>query len=337
MMEAYALQLKFHVDHLAQLDSLIVPGEQSPVGKYFLPPEAISPLQSAAPAFSPGIMEISSMDTSTGIVNAVILGIITGDQSLIPEVIVGETALDTTTTHLTWIDGSSVSFPGNSVDFNANQLDSVHFFIGQMVPPNPVNETDSLVIQIAYMVGSYTLPDSTIEPVNLLTPATFTVNRNYLIVDSTVLGSLHPFRYDEQQQQWVSLDTLSGFGKDTLAFEISRTGIYGLGGTSNTVIPTEIKNDNPNTTLPKTFALEQNYPNPFNPVTTIRYQIPQAEKVTLILYDILGRQVRELVNENQAAGFYTVRFDASGLSSGIYFYQLKAGSFTQIRKMLLAK
>lgn len=133
------------------------------------------------------------------------------------------------------------------------------------------------------------------------------------------------------------MDTLQGFGGDTLAFEITRTGIYGFGGKSNSLIPTAIKPDDLTTSPPATFALEQNYPNPFNPVTTIRYQIPQAENVKLIVYDILGRRVKVLVNEHQNAGYYTLKFDASDLSSGIYFYQLKAGSFTQVRKMLLTK
>jgi hypothetical protein len=85
------------------------------------------------------------------------------------------------------------------------------------------------------------------------------------------------------------------------------------------------------------FHLFQNYPNPFNPTTTINYQIPKAGFVSLKVFDILGKEVAELVNKEKVAGRYEVQFDASKLSSGIYFYQLITKSFTQTRKMLLLK
>ena len=85
------------------------------------------------------------------------------------------------------------------------------------------------------------------------------------------------------------------------------------------------------------FSLSQNYPNPFNPTTTISYQLPEKSIVTLKVYDILGREIAELVNESKEAGNYKVTFDASNLSSGIYYYQIKAGNFVQSRKMLLIK
>jgi hypothetical protein len=89
--------------------------------------------------------------------------------------------------------------------------------------------------------------------------------------------------------------------------------------------------------LPTSFALEQNYPNPFNPSTNIRYDIPSGGSVSLRVYDLLGREVATLVNETQAPGRYTVRFDGSSLSSGIYFTRLQAGTFVTMRKMMLVK
>jgi hypothetical protein len=85
------------------------------------------------------------------------------------------------------------------------------------------------------------------------------------------------------------------------------------------------------------FTLEQNYPNPFNPSTTIGYSVPAASKVNLKVYDMLGREVAVLVNETMPAGGYEVKFNASGLSSGVYFYKLRAGNFTITKKLNLIK
>lgn len=89
--------------------------------------------------------------------------------------------------------------------------------------------------------------------------------------------------------------------------------------------------------VPTDFALDQNYPNPFNPSTTIRFSIPKQSNVSLKVYDVIGKEVAELVNSEKAAGSYEVDFNAQNLSSGIYFYTLKAGNLTQSKKMLLIK
>jgi murein tripeptide amidase MpaA len=88
---------------------------------------------------------------------------------------------------------------------------------------------------------------------------------------------------------------------------------------------------------PAQYSLSQNYPNPFNPSTTINYQIPQSGKVSLIVYDILGREVASLVNGFKSAGSYTITFNSSSLPSGIYFYQLKVNDFLFLKKMILLK
>ncbi|MBK8946469.1 MAG: cellulase family glycosylhydrolase [Ignavibacteriae bacterium] len=90
------------------------------------------------------------------------------------------------------------------------------------------------------------------------------------------------------------------------------------------------------------FSLSQNYPNPFNPITTIKYSIPKNVKneipnVHLIIYDILGTEVKTLVNEKQIPGNYEIQFDGSKLSSGVYFYKIQAGTFSDIKKMMLIK
>ena len=118
------------------------------------------------------------------------------------------------------------------------------------------------------------------------------------------------------------------------------------------VVITHVEDEKENiVNQPTKFVLEQNYPNPFNPVTKIRFVIPnevrnlkdfssQAPRndntmVTLKVYDVLGKEIATLVNEEKPAGVYDVDFDGSNLTSGVYFYQLRAGDFVQTKKMIL--
>jgi hypothetical protein len=87
----------------------------------------------------------------------------------------------------------------------------------------------------------------------------------------------------------------------------------------------------------KEFELQQNYPNPFNPTTNIQYAISSRQFVKLTVYDLLGREIETLVNEEKTAGTYEVTWYAGGLPSGVYFYQLRAGEFIETKKMLLLK
>ncbi len=89
--------------------------------------------------------------------------------------------------------------------------------------------------------------------------------------------------------------------------------------------------------LPMKFVLYQNYPNPFNPSTTINYEIPSAGIVTIKIYDVLGREIETLVNEEKNPGRYKIKFDASNLASGLYFYRITSNNFTDTKKMLLMK
>jgi tetratricopeptide (TPR) repeat protein len=89
--------------------------------------------------------------------------------------------------------------------------------------------------------------------------------------------------------------------------------------------------------IPTTYSLSQNYPNPFNPTTTIQYSIPKDEYVKLVVYDVTGKVVKELVNGHKSAGRYNVEFNASGYSSGTYYYKLEAGDYKNIQKMMLIK
>ena len=88
---------------------------------------------------------------------------------------------------------------------------------------------------------------------------------------------------------------------------------------------------------PRSFQLEQNFPNPFNPSTTIRFSVPHPITVYLSVFNALGQEVQSLVNQQVAAGTYVIRWNPIGLTSGVYFYRLRAGAFTETRRMILLK
>ena len=124
----------------------------------------------------------------------------------------------------------------------------------------------------------------------------------------------------------------------------SKTGIdYILEGSGEIIVPSiERFSLNKKPAIPTAFTLHQNLPNPFNPVTTLRYDLPSDALVTLKVFDMLGREIIQLVNTNQKAGFRSVRWDATDsigrpVSAGVYLYQIQAGEFVQTRKMVLLK
>ena len=101
-------------------------------------------------------------------------------------------------------------------------------------------------------------------------------------------------------------------------------------------------NVNETKVVPESFTLHQNYPNPFNPTTILRYNLPEQTEVTLTVYDMLGRQVTQLVNTIQEAGYRSVQWNATDsfgkpVSAGVYLYQIRAGDFMQTKKIVLLK
>ncbi len=117
---------------------------------------------------------------------------------------------------------------------------------------------------------------------------------------------------------------------DQITFRGQTAGFAGAGGTLLTQQPRVIE-------LPAEYALGQNHPNPFNPVTTIKFSLPEAERVELLIFDIQGRRVATLADEEFAAGEHQLRWDASGEASGVYFYRISAGELQETRRMILLK
>jgi len=112
-------------------------------------------------------------------------------------------------------------------------------------------------------------------------------------------------------------------------------GTHGSGvfSANQTLVGVESETSN----IPESFSISQNYPNPFNPSTKIKFALSSTENVKIIVYDITGRQIKELLSQNLTAGTHTVDFDASDLASGTYIYRIKAGNFVESKKMLLLK
>jgi len=102
----------------------------------------------------------------------------------------------------------------------------------------------------------------------------------------------------------------------------------------NTVTSVEVKNE---LVVPTGFSLCQNYPNPFNPSTSISFSLPSRLFVSLKVFDLIGREVATIVSEEMSAGTYSRQWNAANMSSGIYFYRLQAGSFTETKRLVLLK
>lgn len=138
----------------------------------------------------------------------------------------------------------------------------------------------------------------------------------------------------------ITSHTVRALDFRTLADTTLYAGVANTAGTGNGVLeytwlPVGVNGNNGK--IPLEFALFQNYPNPFNPVTNIQFDIPKESFVTLLVYDIRGKEIKTLANENKQAGSYYITFDASAFSSGVYFYKLTAGDFTRTMKMILVK
>ncbi len=175
-------------------------------------------------------------------------------------------------------------------------------------------------------------PTSTTAFTNVVVPGGITVNSGGFYVS------------------WVMNGESIQIGEDITA-PISNRSYEGLGGsyapyrngsTNDPMIRAVVKNPsvgvvNNNTGIPERFSLSQNYPNPFNPATMINFSIPVNSFVRLSVYDILGREIQQLVNNDLTPGSYSVDFNASALTSGVYFYTLTTNGFTDTKRMLLVK
>lgn len=201
---------------------------------------------------------------------------------------------------------------------------------------------------------------ATITVTNTNTPPSFAVAGAKQMPDTTILGGKNLiFTYKAIDAEGDNISYYLQDPKPEGAIIVASTGVFGWKPSNKqagkwqivvlasdgvfstpsriayvTVIPdTKVEGEE----VPVSFELYQNYPNPFNPTTSIKFALPKESQVKLSVYTILGQEVATLVNSVMSAGYHTVNFDASNLPSGMYIYKIDAGSFSQIKKMLLMK
>lgn len=164
----------------------------------------------------------------------------------------------------------------------------------------------------------------------------------------TVFGNV--FRKSMPNSTGTSINTAPGTYNFTFTYKIDPvwkdSSMYTMAFIQNDVDKTIVNSGRPGMLVgiepysnetPDRFILEQNYPNPFNPTTNIKFALPKDDNITLKVYDVVGNEVKTLVDGNHKSGSYNIYFDASNLSSGIYFYTLKTSNFTETKKMMLVK
>jgi len=222
---------------------------------------------------------------------------------------------------------------GTTLDFGTSQLGGNGLFI----------LNDGATLATANPGGV----DSTIQTTgndSVKLGANFTFNGTSAQVTGTSMpGTVNDLTIDNEAGVTLSQETVingvlhlvGGVFDNTIPFTLGPDGSISYEGGSllvGTAIESPVSSD-----IPRTFALYQNYPNPFNPLTTIRYDIPKQTHVTIKIYDVTGREVVELLNDEKTAGSYTVNWDARNYASGMYYYKISAGNFVSIRKLVLMK
>ncbi len=242
---------------------------------------------------------------------------------------------------------------------NVSYVDSIKKYATAAIKAN--NRVDSLSNELLASVQNTPIPGyvasvSTSAPTNVSVNSVFTIKTRFqnfggtlasnlyakisLLggfstgIDSVSVGSLSPSGQDSVQFV-VTAPTTDTVGVYSIIFIGDNTSSEPVGGV---IVATNlISVGNIVQTIPRSFNLYQSYPNPFNPATTISYDLPQKEHVTLVIYDILGRQVETIVDNIQQPGKYKVTFNGSNLSSGVYFCRLQAGLFAETKKLILLK
>ena len=204
-------------------------------------------------------------------------------------------------------------------------------------PTTPVSGTDYTFLNFSggnYSPGTVTRPAANeiwlnIELLNSNNGTLVTKNPGWIDVATITFHTInHP---DSSNLAWQTANS------NWAIFDANNSTIWTNATFTNLTAPSLTLETSSTPTIPKDYELFQNYPNPFNPSTTIKFAIPKRSLVNIKVYDITGKEIATLLNDNKEAGTYSINFNASKLSSGVYFYKITSESFVQIRKMLLLK
>jgi hypothetical protein len=200
----------------------------------------------------------------------------------------------------------------------------------------PTVTNDSVSFDLAYCLYSASSPDSLVIYASTNNGTSYSLVIGYgpveLVTTNSCTSPFTPSASDWQRRgkplpvgtNLLKFHAYSGFGDSWYLDSICvKHALVGIHTNSNNI--------------PNVYSLSQNYPNPFNPSTKISFGLPKAGNVEIKIYDLLGREVTTLVNEFKTAGSYSVDFNASNLASGVYFYSIKSGNFTDTKKMVLMK
>ena len=254
-----------------------------------------------------------------------------GKKNILDNIIPSEniTLLEAVIENNTVVDNIATSYCGGIICLNA--LPEIRNCIvwGNNGPGAQIHSTG--LVEYSDIEGGYTGTGNINEDPNFDDTTYFVLNYHSSCIDA---GNPDPMYNDIEDPQNLGYALLPARGT-------VRNDMGHMGGPNSLWAgwdpPVSVKRDETKNGVPSEFALSQNYPNPFNPNTTIKYGLPERSFVELKVYDILGREVTTMVNEELDTGFYEIDFNASQLASGIYLYQLKAGSFIETKKMILLK
>ncbi len=219
------------------------------------------------------------------------------------------------------------------------------YLIGGL-PASNTSKADGKIFEYNPASGSWLQKTSELTPTTF-SSATYAIGgKIYVIGGAASFGITRKVQvYDPNTDTWTYGDSLLIGRVSPTAVVVSNRIYVSNGIASPSVAKTDMEYLDLNLTdvadnyssIPKNYYLSQNYPNPFNPTTTINYLIPKSSFVTLKIFDALGREIVTLVNEEKSVGIYQVQFNASKLSSGIYFYRIQAGDFVETKKLVLLK
>jgi len=253
----------------------------------------------------------------------------------------------------------------NGVDFKIYKTGYGGYNLSDILEETPPSRPMGLTISWSECSNGVKYPQITwehnIEP-DMSSPLYSPLDyRRYKIFRAYELGNDVPGNFEEIADQyfnansnpsWIDFNASSecSFGQSeyryNVRYKVKAVDNYNMSSVYSDFVSTQtlkVRSNNgdnfrvENSDLPKSFYLNQNYPNPFNPVTNIKYDLPKDVFVKIKIYDLLGREIKTLVNEFKQAGSYLVSFNGSEFASGIYFYKIQAGNFIQVKRMMLIK